>query len=258
MKRKTRRIQRKRMKGGKAGILRRVIDLNDSTLLGSGGYGIVVTLPNPKEAVKLFYSTEECNALHSEAKLQLKIRRILSNIIHVPYVSDIFSQTTTWSERKYLCGIVMERIPMHPDFGELVHMILGYNGSDLNQSWGKESEKPVSPENPTRGYYSSSDMLEAIWEDDKVHHTIERVARTMGLAYRALVLNGIIPIDIEWIYAGDGQIHAIDFGLCVEKQIPLERMLEQRGAVGFPADIYVPKEGDKGYSEFIKAYLHGA
>ena len=29
------------------------------------------------------------------------------------------------------------------------------------------------------------------------------------------------------------------------------------GAIGFQADIYVPNQGNKGYSEFIQAYLHG-
>ncbi len=253
---KTRRKQRKKQFGG-AGQLRRIIDLNDSKLLGSGGYGIVLTVPNPNEAVKLFYSVEDCNALRSEARLQNKIRKLLQNIIHVPYISDVLNNVTTWSNHKYLCGIVMEKIPMHPDFGELVHMILGYHGSDLDQSWGRESEKAVSSENPSRGYYASSEMLEAIWTDDTVIHTIESVAKTIGLAYRALVLGGIVPIDIEWIYGGDGQIHAIDFGLCVQKGISLERLLEQRGAVGFPMDIYVPKQGDKGYTEFITAYLYG-
>jgi hypothetical protein len=254
---KTRRRKRNRMVAGGAGTLHRVLNMNNSKLLGAGGYGITITLPNPKEAIKLLYSTEECAALRYEASLQNKISRILSDIIHVPKVNEVFTYPTTWFSKQYLCGIVMERIPLHPDFGEVVHMLFGYNGDDVNKSWGAHTEIPVSSENPTRGYFASSDMLEAIWEDDGVSYTIESVSRTIGLAYRTLVLNGIIPIDIEWIYGGDGRIHAIDFGLCIEKYIPLERLLTQKGTVGFYGDIYVPKEGDRGYPEFIQAYLHG-
>jgi hypothetical protein len=143
-------IRRKR-KGGVR--LRRVYNFNESELLGVGGFGLALS-HRPNNAVKLLYNIDDCKALREEAHIQNIARALLENIVHVPQISDYFTEPITWKGVQYLCGIVMERIHPVAGINEPVHMLLGYDQDDINLSWGKVIGKPVSLENPSRGFFA--------------------------------------------------------------------------------------------------------
>ena len=68
---KRRRIRKnptKRMSGGKAGFLHRVLPINnDANILGAGSFGLVAS--NPQITVKLFYDLNDCKAVRKKSNL---------------------------------------------------------------------------------------------------------------------------------------------------------------------------------------------
>lgn len=256
--------------------------LDDSEWLGVGGFGIVIShstlLPAygrhktggqrgaiaPSNAVKLLYDIDECKALIEEAQIQMAARKLLDGIVHVPQISTVLTEPIVWKGTQYLCGIAMERIPNVKRQGvkggsmplsEPVHIVLGDDPIDLDTSWGKTIGKPVGPNNPSRGFFASGEFLEDLWEEEGSAHTVDSVAFTMGRALRALVDGGIVPVDLEWIYGGDGAVHLIDFGLCRMGRVDPRSFFFQKGGEGLAYEIYVPHEGDRGYSALYRGYF---
>lgn len=236
-------------KRGRAGRLERVLNLNSSEILGAGGYGIVVS--SGRKAVKLLYDLDACKSLYKEAKLQERARELLEGIVHVPRIYSYMSHPIVVKEVQYLCGIEMERIPVFPEIGEPLHMLLGYSDpDDINMSWGRTTSKSIGPENPSRGFFAGADLLEEILEADGL--SLEWVARTMGIALRKLLDGGILPNDLEWIYGGKGNIYLIDFGLCAFGKMDPSEFLNSSW---MHRDIYFPQERDRGYTEFLEGFL---
>ncbi len=221
-------------------------------ILGAGGYGIVYT--SGRNAVKLFYDLECEKAIQNEAEIQKRAREILEGRIFVPEIFSIQNFTVSLYGVQYLCGLEMERIPVLPEIGEPLHMLLGFSDPDeVNRSWGRATASNITPQNPSRGFFAGPEFLEEILEADGL--TLEEVARTMGIALRALIDGGILPNDLEWIYGGSGRIYLIDFGLCEFGTTQPEEFLNQQGSSGLRGDIYIPQKGDRGYREFMEGFL---
>ena len=247
--------------GGTVGSLSRILYLNNATVLGAGGYGLVVN-PNPKktkEVFKLFFDLDACKKVADEASIQQKAHTIFKRLVPevgIPSITYHTNQILSYNGKNYLCGIGMEYLPppTKQGFDETVHMLLGYHNDDIDSSWGQLQSIPVSPTNPTRGFFASPDMMEMIWADDGSELTIDRVAALMGKSYRVLLENGIIPIDVEWVYS-QGKPWIIDFGLCELRTIQPIDFLRANGSSGLGSDFYVPHEGDRGYESFMKEFL---
>lgn len=248
---------RKRM-GGKRGTLKRVVDLNSASILGAGGYGIVVNPNGKKEVFKLFFDLAACKKVAKEAEIQQKAHILFKTglpEVGIPSVTYHTNEVLEYHTKKYLCGIGMENVPPPEGFEEAVHMLLGYHKDDIDTSWGQTQSKPVSSTNPTRGFFASPEMMEIIWKEEGNTMTIDRLAGLMGKSYRLLLNGGIIPIDVEWIYS-QGKPWIIDFGLCEVGQMSPEEFLVTAGSRGLATDFYVPHKGDRGYEAFIKEFLH--
>ena len=183
-------------------------------MLGAGNFGIVLRDPElPTNAIKLYYDLWDTQAIKQEAELQTAAQKALTGIAHVPKVYTVLAQPTLFQGNQYLKGIIMDRVPFPDGFNFAVHMLLGYDQYDIDTEWGRDMKRPVGPDNPTRGFHAGPSMLEAIWEDEGVDMTIEKLAFTMGKGTAALLDAGILPLDIEWMYGGNGLIYLIDFGL---------------------------------------------
>ena len=224
-----------------------------------------------RTALKLLYDVEACEALRHEANLQQAAAVALEGSpVHVPAILSATTEPLQVAGKWYLCGLEMERIPVLPEFGEPVHMLLGYDGDDIDTSWGRQTARPVGPNNPSRGFFAGPEMLEAIWADERASSAkshaapsyagegitmkIEDVAYAMGLATKKLLTAGIIPNDLEWIYGGAGQIYLIDFGLCRFGHLTPEEYLARTGSESVTADIYLPQKG-RGVREFLQGLL---
>jgi hypothetical protein len=239
--------------GGKAGKLQKLIFIDDDAkIVGSGNFGLVIT--NKSSVIKLMYDINSCEDLFREAQIQEKAYHLLKDIVYVPKVENVFSYITDYKNRNYLCGIQMEKVPIIEPYRALMHMPLGYKQYDLDTRWSKDYRNPVSESNPVRGYYASNETLEEEWEEEGVDLTIEKVAFTMGKALRKLIDNGIIPMDLEWIYGGEGKIYLIDFGLCEFGRIDPDTFLNSKSSRSLYVDYYVPHKGHRGYDEFLLGY----
>ena len=100
----------------------------------------------------------------------------------------------------------MDRVPTPAGFTMPVHIVLGLadDHPDIDQPWGGDLKRPVSPDNPPRGFHAGAAMMDAIWADEgRTDITVDSVAHTMGRALGTCVRGGIIPLDIEFIYGGD-------------------------------------------------------
>ena len=240
----------KTRKGGKSGSLKRILYLDE--IAGAGGYGICILTPSKKEIIKLFYDTAACSSLKKEAIIQNKINKILGGL--VPKITFYSNKPFIFENTTYLCGIGMKYFPPPLDFDETVHILLGYRGDDIDTSWGRKMSESISEKNPTRGFFASPETMEQIWLKEGSEMTVEKMAAIMGKIIRTLLENKIIPIDIEWIWS-KGKPRIIDFGLCEEGNIDPYTFLELGGSRGLSTDLYVPHKGDRGYEEFVDAYL---
>ena len=68
MKKSSKACIKQRHIGGKVGKMSRVLDFNNTQILGAGGYGIIVT--SQKKVFKLLKDLEACEALRQEAAIQ--------------------------------------------------------------------------------------------------------------------------------------------------------------------------------------------
>ena len=246
---------RKCKRGGKSATLKRILHLDDSEIIGAGGYGIVVK--DKKNVVKLFIDTDACNELKHEAKIHQDIYKLVNKYtpyIHVPKLSFIQTEPFVYKNKSYLCGIGMEYLPPPLDFEEQVHCCLGYTHDDIDSSWGQKMGLPITDINPTRGFFASPETLEYIWKEEGSNMTINILAFQMGACLRMLLENGILPIDIEWVWSG-GRPCMIDFGLCEYGQIDAGQYLKKHGRIGLADDFYIPHAGQRGYDEFMKGYM---
>jgi hypothetical protein len=251
-------MRTRQKRGGRRGKLQYVPNITDSMkTLGAGYSAIVIHNDKRNQAIKLFRSAYECDAISKESKIQERAFHILKVCVpevRVPRVIFLSNLPIQYGNVPFRCGIGMTYLQPPEGFDEAVHMCLGYHNNDLNTSWGFRIGEDVSETNPTRGYFAGPDILEAIWRDEHSTMTIEILSSLMGKTYRCLIDNGIVPTDIEWIWS-KGKPYVIDFGLCSEEIVDPIELLHRGGSTGLATDFYIPHKGDRGYEEFLEGYL---
>jgi hypothetical protein len=243
--------KRNKKQGGKSGNIYRILNIDNSNIIGAGGYGLVITHQN--DVIKLLLDIEACQELQDEVKIHQDIYRLLKqcDFIKVPRITFFQTKPIQYKNKVYLCGIGMKLLHPPLDFTEQVHCCLGYEQNDIDTSWGQKSSEPVSNINPTRGFFASIDTLEYIWKMEKSIMTIEKLAYQMGYTIGILLKNGILPNDVEWVWS-DGKLGLIDFGLCEYGYKTPDIYVKSHGLCGLADDIYVPHMGQRGYDDFLK------
>jgi hypothetical protein len=224
----------------------------DDSIVGAGGYGIVLKNPREPEVLKLFKNLDDWSAITREAEIQNYVQSCLSHI-KVPRVTFVATRPYVYKDTTYLCGIGMEYLEPPTGFQQQVHILLGYKQDDIDSEWGATISQPVSATNPTRGFFASPETMEEIFDEEVRDMTIEKIAYQMGQALRFMIDLGVIPIDLEWVWS-KGSLCILDFGLCEFGHVDPRQFLEAKGLRGIADDIYVPHEGDRGYEEFMKGY----
>lgn len=194
-------------------------------------------------------------------KKEETIQKIVYNLykqycpeVKVPKISYYSQDIIHYKQTSYLCGIGMKYLQPPKAYHTQVHTLLGYRGSDIDTEWGMRTAYPVSETNPTRGFFASTYTLEDIWEEEGSSMTVEQLAYIMGKAYRIMLTNGILPIDLEWVWS-NGHPWIIDFGLCEFGTVDPEHFLHSETSNGLRYDFYIPHEGDRGHEEFLQGYF---
>lgn len=104
------------------------------------------------------------------------------------------------------------------------------------------------------GFFASPETAEWIWIQEGSTETIDSVAYKMGKSLRILLENGIIPIDLEWVWSS-GKLWIIDFGLCEFGTRNYLDFLHDRSSSGLGSDLYWPSHGCRGHASFMQGYL---
>lgn len=248
---------RKNKQLGSGMFMHNAIDFSSSKIIGAGGYGIIVHMPGQLSATKLLYELQDFKNLQNEATIQqtcYKLFKTYLPMVKIPRVHSVQTNPIEYKGSQYLCGITMDYLQPPSGFQEQLHMLLGYPYDDIDKEWGKQISSPVSPTNPTRGFFASPETLEMIWEEEQSSMTISTLAYLMGCSYSCMISNGIIPIDLEWVWA-NGFPTILDFGLCRFGTVDKIQFYYQKGLSGLADDFYIPHKGDRGYEEFMKGYL---
>jgi hypothetical protein len=231
------------------------MNYNKYPVLGAGHYGIVLETP-AKDALKIFKDPDA--PINKESEIQTKTYCIFAQHlpqVKVPRVLETLNIPITYNGTQHLSGIRMEALNPPKGYETQVHTLLGYHGNDIDTVWGMRTSEPPSSTNPPRGFFASPYTLEDIWEEGGTSMTIETLAYLMGRAHRLMLDNGILPIDLEWVWS-EGSLWAIDFGLCEIGHVNPIEFLNSESSYGLKNDYYIPHEGDRGYAEFMRGYHH--
>ncbi len=243
-------------KAVECGILERVLNLEDSHIVGAGGYGLIINPGSKKEVFKLFYDLSASKEMAQEAEIQQKVHLLFKkhlSEVGVPKVTYFKQNKLKFATSDYLCGIGMQYLPPPNGYNEAVHIIFGYDESDIDTSWGRKQGQPVSDTNPTRGFFASKNTMEDIWSKEQSDMTVEKMAYLMGKSMRLMIDNNILPIDLEFIWS-KGKPYIIDFGLCEYGTVDPMVLLNKGGSRGLATDFYIPHQGQEGYESFISGY----
>ena len=231
----------------------------DYEIIGAGNYGIVVR-SGPHTVWKLFKSLGSRKDIQREAEIQETVRNLFQDTlqeIKVPTIHQVSNTIVTLSNQPYLQGIEMEYVQPPKGYSTQVHTCLGYHEDDIDTIWGMRIADPVSSTNPPRGFFASPTTLEELWKEEGSDMTIETLAYTMGKAHRIILANGILPIDLEWVWS-NGSLWAIDFGLCEFGKADPTAFLNSHTSFGLQNDFYIPHEGDRGYQAFLRGYFESS
>ena len=237
--------------------LQRYFDINAYPTIGAGHYGIIVQSKS-NEVLKLLKQIDDCKLLHKEATIQNQVYQLFKKQypeVKVPKLTHYSQDRIRYNQTPYLCGIGMKYVEPPEGYTTQVHTVLGYHEDDIDTIWGMRISEPVSSTNPPRGFFASTYTLEDIWEDEGSHLTIEILAYQMGKAHRLMLDNGILPIDLEWVWS-NGSLWILDFGLCEFGYVDPIMFLNWKNSYGLNGDFYIPHEGDRGYEEFLKGYTN--
>lgn len=213
-------------------------------------------LKDKHEVFKLLKDIQSCKKLYEEAKIQNYLHFLFKSHIpqvKIPKITYVNSKPIVYNKTTYLCGIGMEYLNPPAGFEEQLHILLGYNNDDIDSEWGMTVSLPVSETNPTRGFFASPETMELVWKEEGSDATIEGVAYLMGLALRLMIDSGVLPIDLEWVWSNNS-LWIIDFGLCEFGYVDPFVFLNKKGTRGLADDFYIPREGYRGYEEFMRGY----
>jgi hypothetical protein len=252
------------------------VDVNNyTTILGSGGFGLVVFDPIGNTVLKLMYDYKDCLVASEEfTRHKLVYNKYLEFITAYPQIPIYVAKPIayrdspiTWRNRTYPCGYIMGKID--PIKTDLIHIVLkpGYESS-INKLIGRIYEDPVSETNPSRGFFGSCE-----WIEKNVQVSCKDLAYEMGILFGICVFGAeLIPIDAEYVLCnrnGKISVALLDFGMFTyislngainDKQLlkKLDSVIHDIKFKIIGIDLYFPDEDDKYYPELMLGFTKAA
>ena len=250
-----------------------------TNILGSGGFGMIVSNTRGKDVVKLYYRQNSCKEMNAEYVSFLSAYNALEDYpypqLTIPEPKKIDNRNIQFKNTKFLCGIEMKRVAPIPFMGGtngLIHIILkeGYKPM-MNKEVSKNYSNPISNSNPSRGFfatgtYITSDILTRLTEEQRSGiNSIDDIAFRMGYGFAILVVVAeLYPNDVEYCL---GMVDSIlnvvilDFGMAmpINYSIDTRRIAdiilygdkELEHSTGISNDLYFPDNDDPTFEAFI-------
>jgi hypothetical protein len=245
-----------------------------NTVLGVGGFGKVVRHDVDPTVVKLYYSAGTCAESAKEfAMLQRAFDAIApffaTEQIYVPRPIAFANFPHYWGDESFACVLELGLLGPVPGFRGIVHIVLkeDYKGM-VDREIGKNPAKPVSDENPARGFFATGSLLDAAvlpGIDSGMKgalRTSAEIAHRFGFLYGMLVAAGMYPFDVEFaLGVVHGQLHVVALDFNLARVIPegadpgtiaygLVNGLD--GVAGAYSDLYVPYVDDPTWPNWQK------
>lgn len=187
----------------------RKIDLSDyKYIVGAGMHGTIVLNKKNGTVVKLISSKLECKNAHLESYVHKVMYEQLSLVDKKYQIGT--SQSIAFYNfpiRNYSCAYITGYMNPIPRYDELVHLIYKEGFKDISdRSIGKLLHKPISAQNPSRGFFASEKLVEEkilpFLPDDykgSIQTNSDAVYR-MGILFGTCVFGAkYIPTDAEYV-----------------------------------------------------------
>jgi mannose-6-phosphate isomerase-like protein (cupin superfamily) len=238
-----------------------------TTILGSGGFGLVVYNPSDNMVMKLIYKESQCAEASIEAgyhkrvyeKIQEWLVKHPKDQINVIKPYGYRDQAIVWNDQFFRCSYVMDLIRPIPGFKSLVHVILKEeNKHILNKEVGRIYTQPISKTNPSRGFFATCDYI-----TDNILDRVNKgnirgcndLARLLGLLFGISVFGArVIPKDAEYVLSYNKDLLTVtmlDFGMFVPIDLskPLDSYVSILKYEVAEQDIYFPYQTVEGVDD---------
>jgi len=246
-------------------------------VIGSGGYGMIVSSNTGSNVTKLFYKEDTCGEMSKEYIYFITAFNALEDNpfpqVNIPEPKKLDNRKITFRNRSFQCGIEMKRVLpleiMSKYNNGITHVILKEDYKEsLNKERARDDNTSISNTNPSRGFFATGSYIESeiLPKLDNLVlgsiRNINDIAYRMGIAYATMFIHAeIFPYDVEYclgIIDGLLNLIIIDFGMCefIDYNLPFEaickKLLDGNGkAVGASYDIYFPSKNDITFPSFI-------
>lgn len=254
------------------------------TVLGSGGFGMIVSNTSGKNVVKLFYKEDTCGEMRKEYLSFTTAYNALEDYpliqLAIPEPKKIDNKSIEFKDSTFQCGIEMEKITPVPSMVDknngIVHIILkeDYKSSGMmNKEVGRRYGKEISKNNPSRGFFATgsyieSDILPQLSDVQKGGIvSLDDIAYRMGYGFALLVsIAELYPNDVEYclgIINGVLNVIIMDFGMCspIDYSSNSADKIAEYIIYGIPNDVYgtgissdfyFPENTDPMFNKFIE------
>ena len=246
-------------------------------IIGSGGYGMIVSSNTGSNVTKLYYKMDTCNEMGHEYIYFITAFNALEDNpypqISIPEPKKIDNRKILFGQRAFQCGIEMKRVkPLeimsHYNNG-ITHVILKEDYKPgLNREKPRISDSNISDTNPSRGFFATGTYIESeiLPKIEPLQrgaiNNIDDIAYRMGIGYATLFIHAeIYPYDVEYCLGNmEGLLNLviIDFGMCeiIDYTSSLDLITKNllngnRKSIGALFDIYFPSRDDPTFESFI-------
>jgi len=230
-------------------------------VIAAGGYGVIIS--DGKTVTKLHHKAESCMAGKNEYYIAKRVHNAFkaAHCLTTPEPLGYTMKSTTFGGKEFMCSFSMERIRGIKFGGRelLVHATL--SRPDYDTELAQNQNKPVGPDNPTRGWHAGEKSLKSRTGVDPA-----KIAHRMGSAIVRMVMDAkVYPFDVEYLVGKKQSLIVLDFGLAelipkedFEDMDSLVQKLFEDGdsshnAMGIAYDIYYPGPD----SDYKKQFLAG-
>ena len=252
-------------------------------ILGSGGFGMIVSSTTGNNVVKLFYKEDTCGEMGKEYEAFVTAYNALEDNplpqLSIPEPKKLDNRTITFRNTTFQCGIEMKRVTPIPSMTDkrngMVHVVLKESYKDsgsVNKEVGRRYGETISNQNPSRGFFATgsyieSDILPILTGGQKGDiRNINDIAYKMGYAFALLVtIAEMYPNDVEYclgIIDGVLNVVIMDFGMCapIDYSNTVEHITKYTltgdpkaiHGTGVANDFYFPENDDPTFPSFIR------
>lgn len=237
-------------------------------IVGGGGFGTIYGNATSDRVVKYLNLSHVCTDAQQEYLLHKRIYNAVNyankNVPHkyticISAPIDYSSEPIIKNNTHYKCKYIMSRLQPYAD-NYLYHIVNDDYADMFNKVVGRIPNKPISSDNPPRGFFATYSYVTDNLKDVNITHLLECMGYAFGIM---LFVAEILPIDVEYVLSRDAAekvcLAILDFGMT--KRVDFNDYSSTRNAVIYDileVDIYFPTSEQPHHVEAVKRGLKDA